>query len=290
MAPRVAVIGYLSIDTISTPSHCVVEIPGGGALYSALAARSVGAAVTLFASVGEDYPTDTLALINRVGIETSFMKRGAVATRRAKIEHLIDGARVSSHYRDPRWWEATEALVPPLPSALDSFDTVVINAVPPSILHEALSRAACTGVTTVVDTNEVFALAGRDAILADLAGMSLFAASREETRILCPRMDDDAAAHDLASRGPVVVQKRGAQGIFVAHSHHRAESFPAVSVALVDPTGAGDAFVGALAASLSGPAPIQDAIRTALSIAARTASAFGPRALGLTARQASDLG
>jgi ribokinase len=287
MAGRVAIIGYLSIDTISGPAGCAVDVPGGAALYSALAAHIVGAAVTLFASIGEDYPIEALALINRIGIETGFIRRVADATRRSCIRYSASGTRVSSHYRDPRWWEATEYLVPPLPLALEFFDIVVVNPVPPPILHEALGRATHANITSIVDTSEPFAFAGRDSILAALAAMSIFAASREETRTLCPRIDDDSAARELASRGPIVVQKRGAQGVFLARGQNEVEPFPATPVMPVDQTGAGDAFVGALAANLSERKPLQESIRAAQSVAARTVSAVGPGALGLNVETSS---
>ena len=52
---------------------------------------------------------------------------------------------------------------------------------------------------------------------------------------------------------------------------------PAPRVEAVDTTGAGDAFNGALAAALAGGAPLADAVREAVAVAAESVRRPGAR-------------
>jgi sugar/nucleoside kinase (ribokinase family) len=56
---------------------------------------------------------------------------------------------------------------------------------------------------------------------------------------------------------------------------------PAPPAEVVDPTGAGDATVGALAAGLAFRRPFLDAARGALAVGAAAVSGLGPTSLGL---------
>jgi ribokinase len=53
------------------------------------------------------------------------------------------------------------------------------------------------------------------------------------------------------------------------------ENIPAVKVDAVDPTGAGDAFIGSLAAYLGEGLPLKDAIRRANAVAALSVTRIG---------------
>lgn len=55
------------------------------------------------------------------------------------------------------------------------------------------------------------------------------------------------------------------------------ERVPAPRVDVVDTTGAGDAFNGALACELAGGAALLDAVRSAIAVAARSTCAPGAR-------------
>jgi sugar/nucleoside kinase (ribokinase family) len=158
----------------------------------------------------------------------------------------------------------------------------VLTAMPAADLARQLDRAMARGARVVVDTSEVFAARDRDRLLALLDRMDLFAPSREETRLLLPDLDDDGALAALALRCPHVVQKRGADGLALRSATHPAGlRVPARSGPVVDPTGAGDACVGALAAGLA--RGLDDAALLALAseVAARAVAGVGPTGLGL---------
>ncbi len=73
----------------------------------------------------------------------------------------------------------------------------------------------------------------------------------------------EAAARALLAKGPrAVVIKRGGAGALLA-TETETRHLPALSVAVVDTTGAGDAFTGALAVAIAEGADLESAVRFA---------------------------
>ena len=75
-------------------------------------------------------------------------------------------------------------------------------------------------------------------------------------------------AVELAGRAPSVVVTDGPRGAHLA-SANRTQHVPGVAVAAVDTTGAGDEFVGRLAASLAHGEELHDGVAAANRAAAR---------------------
>lgn len=262
------------MDSIETPDGCHPCLPGGAALYAALGARSAGAETSICAAVGEDYPEAWVQALGRCGIGSSGIERRPGPTRKACLVHTASGARRSRH--DAAWWERTAALTPPAPS-WNGVGICVACPMPAASLHRLVKQA---GVPVVADTG-VFAEQEAGALLALVPCLHVFAPSREETRLLLPGLDDDAAALALARFGPHVLQKRGTEGAVAVAAGTRVLVRIAAPVVprVCDPTGAGDATVGALAALML-KRSFLEAAELALAAGARAVTATGPAAFG----------
>jgi sugar/nucleoside kinase (ribokinase family) len=276
-AGHVIVVGYLSIDRIATPAAQAEAVPGGAALYAALGARAAGAAVSLVASAGADWPQSWTEALAARGIDVAAVVRRAGPTRRARLDYAADGLRRSAHHDEASWWARTEALAPPDPPRADAADVIVAGPMRAARLCGVLDRAS--GARVVADTSEAFARREAAALRALFSALAVFAPSREETRLLASGPEP---ARALAACGTVVVEKRGAEGLAV---YRDADTPPVVvaapAVIVVDPTGAGDATVGALAAGLARGEDVVAAARGAVAVGARCVTAPGPSALGL---------
>jgi len=288
--PTVWVVGYLSLDDIVVDGRLHREVPGGAALYAALGAAAGGAAVVLVAARGLDFPESVLEGLRRAGIDVSAVAPRDHPSRRARLDHGPDGRRDSAHYGQADWHAATEALVPPLPPpTAPPPAAAVLTAMPAAELGRQLDRAAARGAAVVADTSEVFARRDRDALLALAERLALFAPSREETRLLLPGLDDEAALAALARRCPRVVQKRGADGLaLVSAAHPTGLRVPAVAGPVVDPTGAGDACVGALGAGLARGLDDPALLALGREVASRAVAGLGPSGLGLAGTAAGN--
>jgi ribokinase len=275
--PKVVLYGYLSIDSIEAPGVRSDAVPGGAALYGALGARMAGADAAIVACRGEDYPAEWIAALADLGVDVSWIEPAAGPTRRARLKHAPGGGRSSSHYDERSWWERTAILLPPVEGP--ATDIAVLCAMPPARAAEILDKLDCP---SVADTSEAFAAAGRADWLALLRRFRLFAPSREETALLLPDMPDDEAVVELATRGCDVVQKRGSAGLaYCRAGDTRIVTIAPPSVAVLDPTGAGDATVGALAARIAAGDELDTACRVAVGIGAAAVTGIGPSALGL---------
>jgi ribokinase len=99
----------------------------------------------------------------------------------------------------------------------------------------------------------------------------------DEARALAGEQDPEAAGRALAARtGAPVVITLGADGALVVDGD-AVERLPAPRVEVVDTTGAGDAFNGALACELARGAALPDAVRAAIAVAAASTGAAGAR-------------
>ncbi|MCY7307589.1 MAG: carbohydrate kinase family protein [Rhodoferax sp.] len=278
---RIAVVGYLSMDAIEVPDQRHACVPGGAALYGALGARHAGAVPLLVACVGDDYPAHWLRQLAALGIDITQVERRTGPTRRSTQRHGAAGERVSPHFRSSEWWERTQALTPPSTTGLDDVDAVLACPMPVDALEVLLRQARSAGRPVTADTSEAYASSMSSRLLALIDQLAAFAPSREETRCMLPQLDDDTAAVLLAARGSHVLQKRGAAGAFAVPAGAPAGTPMAAPAAQVlDPTGAGDATAGALAAYLCGGAEFLAAARAALKTGALATSAVGPAALG----------
>ena len=279
--PKVAVAGYLSLDTIRCPGGTFADVVGGGALYAALGGVAMGGDVHLVARVGHDFPQRALEDLAALGIRLDALERVATPSRRSELierDASPDSRRTTPAYGDAQWWERTNALAPmPLDAPLDAY---MVAAMPAAVARAHIRVARRHGALVVADTSEAFARTEPEALLRIAGEVDVFAPSREEVRWLLD--DDDASAHArLAAQTPIVVQKRGADGYWLSAHGGPPSSQPSRATRVVDTTGAGDASVGALMVGLAqGLAPAA-ALELAATIAARAVSAVGPAGLGL---------
>ncbi|KQQ87641.1 carbohydrate kinase family protein [Aureimonas sp. Leaf324] len=277
---RILIAGYLSLDEVTQASGETSRQAGGAALYAALGARQLGADVDLCVSIGDDFPAGWIDALQGAGIELPHVARQSAPSRWTRIIHAADGTRRSEHFADPRWWEAGRDHAPRPPGELSRYDAVVACPMPSQALGEFVEAAARAERPVIADLSEAFVSQDRQSILALVPNLTVLAPSREETRLLLPGVDDDAAARHLAALGPAVVQKRGAEGAFCVEAGRAAAwSVLAPRACVLDPTGAGDATVGALAAAWVGTRDLVAAVPVALTVGTRTVSGHGASAL-----------
>ncbi len=281
-ALTIGVVGYLSLDEIVVDGVSRQGVPGGAALYAALGALAGGVRVLLGAARGTDFPDAALDTLATMGVDLSGIVRRDHPTRRATLVYGRDGQRESGHYGRDEWHAATRALLPPCLPDRPSVPVVVLTAMPADALERQIAWARARGARVAVDTSEVFAAAERERLLELVRRVDLFAPSREETRRLLPGLDDEAALAVLGDICPRVVQKRGESGLaLVSSAHPSGFRRPALAAPVVDPTGAGDACVGALGAGMARGLDDAALIALGLEIAARAVAGFGPEGLGL---------
>jgi ribokinase len=276
---RVRVVGYFSFDRIEAAGHVHRDVPGGAALYAALAARAQGADVTLAAVAGSDWPQAWLESLSARGIDVSAVTRGAEPTRRARFAGTQDGPRANPHHDDPEWWARTAELAPVAPTDFAPSDVVAAMPVPARVAEELLARARASGARVTLDASAAFARAEGNAYRALMPHIDAFCAGPEETRVLFPGLDDDAAVLALARLGPAVLHKRGSAGaLAVAAGGGEVRVLPAPPAEMRETTGAGDATTGALAACLAAGMPFFAAAERALTAGARCVTGIGPAA------------
>ncbi|MGH3734124.1 MAG: PfkB family carbohydrate kinase [Micromonosporaceae bacterium] len=158
--------------------------------------------------------------------------------------------------------------------------TLTLGAAPADALRHAVAVARRAGVTVSLDVNYRAALWPQDraaGVLRELLGQVdvVFAGVAEAELLAGGDHTVEQLAAQISGHGPrQVVVTRGAAGAY-ALADGTAYQTPAVPVAVVDPVGAGDAFVaGYLAELIAGGTP-RRRLATASTVAAFVVSTAG---------------
>ena len=141
-------------------------------------------------------------------------------------------------------------------------------------LGDLLARATAAGVAVSVSPGSAGFIAdyGLPEFRRAIAGASILFPSLDEGRLLTGLDDPAAVSAALAEEFDTVVLTMGAAGVMV-----NGETVQAVTVDIVDPTGAGDAFCAGFLAEWAHSRDALAAARAGVTVAARAVQSIGAR-------------
>jgi sugar/nucleoside kinase (ribokinase family) len=256
---HVVTVGHVTNDTLADGVH-----PGGAALYSGLAAHALGAEVTVVTRAGPDFVGHDL-------LEQVDHRVVLPAPRTTAFdERYADGRRTV------RLLARAAPLDAPLPPADVLLLCPVADEVPASALGVRPRRLLAAGLQGWLRNFGPDGTAAprprRDA--EPFAGCGLVTCSSEDLAGLGPE-----TLALLRATVPRVVVTEGATGarVYAGGEGYRVAALPVDEV--VDPTGAGDVFLAALAIQLARGSPLLESAAWAACAGALTVSAPGPAAV-----------
>ncbi|MGW4208122.1 ribokinase [Lentzea sp. NPDC004789] len=253
-----------------------VVLPGGKGANTAVAAARVGGSVALVGAVGGDgYGSLLRESLESSGVDTALVKTSARPTGIAYITVTPDGEN-SIVVSPGANADVTESDVDAL-----SFEGVQVLTcsleVPLETVTHAIDVAAKAGVRTVLNLSPVAELPART-----LEQLTVLIVNEHEAAQLAPgfadllRLGPKSAVVTLGARGAAVVTDEGITEV------------PSIEVAeVVDTTGAGDAFAGALSARLADGDGLAAAARYAAKVAALSVTKAGAQPSYPTAAEVS---
>ena len=255
-------------------------IGGGKGANVAFLARRLGVNARLLARVGEDaLAEEALRPLREIGVDLGATKR--VAQERTGIALIIvrpegdKGIILSANANTA--WEPTDAegVATEIQDAPPGSVLVADLEVPVSIVQRALETARQQGLRTVLDPSPAGCLL--PALYSAVDYLTPNPTEAEQLTGIPVRSAADAfrAGEVLLERGVgAALMKLGAGGCVVVSAGGR-ERLPAVPVRVVDQTGAGDTFAGALAVALLEGQQVNEAARFAVAAATLAVTRYG---------------
>jgi len=257
----VLVVGSTALDSIKTPKAENPRLLGGSASHAAVAASFFGP-VKLVGVVGDDFPNTYIELYKRHRIDLAGLQ-----VLPGKTFHWAGEYEVNMNQRRTLLTElgVFESFSPTLPKAHQSLPFVLLANIAPSLQHHVLDQMLQPKFV-VADTMDLWLNIALKDLLRLLPRLDAFVLNDSEAHQLTKEDNVFSALRKIHRLGPkyVVIKKgshgsilSGPRGIFIC------PAYPLGKV--VDPTGAGDAFVGAMIGYLAAAnGPIADHIRRAM--------------------------
>jgi ribokinase len=269
----VFVAGSINMDVVATAERHprigetvagreVLYFPGGKGANQAVAAARLGAATTLIGRVGKDaFGRDLRAYLAAQGVDLTFVQDTAEAHTGTAIITVADA-------------DNTIVVIPGANALVSAVDVraaplakgdIAVGQfeIPLPAIIAFFKRARGAGATTILNPAPAIAF---DAELLDLADILIlneselgFLTKTERRDTDDPRRFIEAARSLQTGKDRTVCVTLGKRGV-VAFVNGESLVIPGRVVEAVDTTGAGDCFVGAVAAQLAGGKGIRDAL------------------------------
>ncbi|MEV4143302.1 ribokinase [Amycolatopsis sp. NPDC049691] len=242
-----------------------VLAPGGKGANTAVAAGRLGADVALLGAVGDDpYGRLLLDSLRAAGVDTGLVRTSDRPTGIAYITVTPDGE--NAILVSPG---ANSSLEPAdVDAVFDGVEVMVASLeVPLPTVEHAVARAAENGVKVLLNLSPAAKLSPET-----LAKLDVLLVNEHEAAWLTGPGADFRKLLDLGPRAAVVTL--GAAGAVVVERDATTE-VESPKVEAVDTTGAGDAFAGALAASLAEGVDLVSAAKRAVRVAAFSVTRAG---------------
>lgn len=242
------IVGSTGIDTIETPSARGDRLLGGSASY-ACAAASYFCRPGMVGAVGTDFPAAYHDLYADLGVDTeglqikegkTFFWAGRYLENMDERETLQTDLNVFADF------------MPDLPAAYLETPYVFLANIAPALQLHVLDQVSSPRFV-VADTMNLWINTAREDLMRLLGRIDMITLNESEAQLLTDCRNLYRAADKLMSYGPrFVLIKKGEHGC-IFKSNHDIFILPAYPLTdITDPTGAGDAFAGAMMGCIAG--------------------------------------
>ncbi len=284
----VLIVGSIAYDSVQSPAGSVERALGGSATYGGLSCQFVQAmsakSITgLVGVVGEDFTGEDRSILSSAGINLDGLEVSPGETFRWEGSYQGSMAEAETHATHLNVFEHFQPVVPAhwkQPSVLFCAN-----------LHPDIQRVVIDQTTphrlTMLDSMNLWITIAKPSLMDVMTAADLVIINDGEARMLSGDANLIRAMRHLAerTRTTTLIVKRGEHGVVALHEGELL-ALPAVPTAdVVDPTGCGDTFAGALAAHLSNGngtislAELRSGLMVATVMASFTLEAFGTEAL-----------
>lgn len=274
------VVGTTALDSIKTPYNENPRLLGGSASHAAVAA-SFFSNPHLVGVVGDDFPQEYIDLYQKHGINLNGLERAA-----GKTFHWSGEYEVNMNIRRTLETElgVVEKFNPNLSQEQKDAKYVLLANCAPQLQHSIVNQMEKPEFT-IVDTMDLWLNIAREELLALLQDVDCLVLNDSEAQIFTEEDNLVIAAKKLHAAGPrYVIVKKGEHGAILSspNGYFLSPAYPLEN--LVDPTGAGDSFVGGLIGYLANnpDGDIEERLRRGMMYGTVTAS-FCCQGFGLSA-------
>src|SRR5215471_18168168 len=274
----VLIVGSTALDSIKTPKAENPRLLGGSASHAAVAA-SFFSPVRLVGVVGDDFPRRYVQLYKRHRIDLEGLQ-----ILPGKTFHWSGEYESNMNQRRTLLTElgVFETFTPTLPNSHQKAPFVLLANIAPSLQHQVLDQMRRPKFV-VADTMDLWLNIALPDLLRLLKRLDGFVLNDSEAHQLTKEDNVFSALRKIHKLGPrYVIIKKGSHGSILSgpRGSFICPAYPLHRV--VDPTGAGDSFVGAMMGYLAAAGGrIDDHIRRAMVYGSVVAS-FCCEGFGLT--------
>ncbi|KJJ83213.1 sugar kinase [Candidatus Omnitrophus magneticus] len=283
---KLTVIGSIAFDSIETPLGSRVGLLGGSATYASISA-SFFTSVNIISVVGKDFTKKYCDIFENRGIDTSGMEKkdGQTFTWSARYPKNLDHAETLSTCLN-----VFSDFKPKVPSNVRKTDNFLLANIAPEFQNWVVNKVKPSGIVAC-DTMNLWINTQRKELIKLLKKTDMFFLNDAEARLLSGEANLLDSAEYIASLGvKMTIIKKGEHGsLFFKKNDLKFVIPPYFLRKIIDPTGAGDTYAGAVMGYITSKGKLTDKdLRTSLSygsiLASFSVEDFGINALANTVK------
>lgn len=241
---KLTVVGSVAFDAIETPHGKTDKIIGGAGTYICLSASYFSANPGAIAVVGGDFPESYFNVLKQHSVDLE----GIQIKKDEKTFFWAGKYQQNMNQRDTLVTELNvlENFDPIVPESYQGTDYLMLGNLSPVVQRTVIERLEKRPKLIVMDTMNFWMDIMLDELLKTIKMVDVLCINDEEARQLSGEYNVIKAAKKVLEMGPsTLIIKRGEHGAFLFSKSGEIFYSPAAIVEnVIDPTGAGDTFVG----------------------------------------------
>ena len=246
----VLVVASLAYDGIETIENKVDNVLGGAGTYICLSLKNFSSEYSIVSVVGKDFKEEDLNLLKSCGVDISGIK--IEKNNKTFYWSCIYTDNFKERITTKTELNVMESFNPIISENKSNPDILLLGNLHPEIQLSAINQLNNKPSAIILDTMNYWIENFWDTVKEVISNVDIISINDEESQMITGHQDLKKAAEVLHKMGPrYVIIKKGKDGaeLFNYEKRYVASAYEVDRV--IDPTGAGDCFIGGITGYLS---------------------------------------